>query len=1181
MRRRIVSFLSLAAVASAAIAQTIGPDPTRQVTGQATATDSQIILNEINASRFPLVQIFTTVLKEGKPLKGLTAGDFRVRENQVDQGPLRVEAKLPSLSVVITLDNSGSMKPRMKETKEAAKSFLSYLDPNDTAEVIGFAQQVKVLSTMSANRDAAKKAIDSAEAHGNTALYDALYASIDAFKGMPSRNAVVLLSDGVDDNGVGKQLSKHSIDEVIRFARQANVPLYTIGIGTEVDSALLQNIAQSTGGLSFLTPRPEELKTLYDRIGEQLAGQYLVTYNSNLPGDGTLHQVEVKYGELASSKDYRPQKLVERSAPQPPIVAATPPAPQSTATPAPTGPPPFVLDLEATASGKPVVLSRPENGVVILNIIYSGATESEAQIVITAFTSESGSVTVDILDCGNPTSKQPQPVTKHVRPNEVVPLCLFIQPLPTSAQYTGRLIITAPGAPPLINAVTVQNAPTPASPFVLNLETATSGTPGVLTQPEDGIVRLSITYGGKAPIQAEVKATPFTSESGSVTADILDCGNPASKQPQPAKIQAQPNEVLPLCLFIQPLPTAAKYTGQLIITAPGVAPLIKTVSVARPVPQQGTLVLDHTTISQTVSPSRVSQAVSRKARAAGSVVLRERTGNIALDGISVRLEQVSSSPDSGFDLKKNIKFQLNGRDVDLGRYPPASGDTRSRTITLGGQSVVKMTLHDLRPGDYAATLRFTANNSTSDDAQKLQINIHVRDSVWLAVGWMIIALIISFISTKVLTSQRRRASLLQQIRALRPQWFPSLLPSLPVVWIKAVLRQAERLSRRFWLTSPDLIETNVNNVRSMLGVLDTVHQLRLQLESKLNWLVFRRVVIALDGAVSRLGTSPLTDSALQSINKDLDAFKDSLSYDKFASIFWEDIKPSLESLLNDVEGGNLPADPRARQLMESLKNKLVQALSTPPTNRAAVEEVYREYAKLRILWDQRDKDLQELIEAAQTDIVKFFEIADNRLWERIKSSNKLTIRMPDVNGSNGLQAYQLLQFSVETVDSAIEHSYLFRQKIEFQWKFELKPESRSRKKPATIPPLQPRSRGPVVVQYFPLPGTVSVSVKPVYGNDQTAQEVRTDQKLSIGVSTDFQAYKILAGTEVTAWLIAAMVAITTGLMMFYYKGTSWGTFQDYLTLFLWGIGVDQGKNFLQALQAYSAQPVTPSSGSHS
>jgi Mg-chelatase subunit ChlD len=98
------------------------------VIGQATAVDSQIILNEVNTSRFPLIEIFATVLKDGKPQKGSSAADFRVREDEVDQGPLHVEAKLPPLSVVITLDNSGSMKPRMKETKEAARNFLNSLD---------------------------------------------------------------------------------------------------------------------------------------------------------------------------------------------------------------------------------------------------------------------------------------------------------------------------------------------------------------------------------------------------------------------------------------------------------------------------------------------------------------------------------------------------------------------------------------------------------------------------------------------------------------------------------------------------------------------------------------------------------------------------------------------------------------------------------------------------------------------------------------------------------------------------------------------------------------------------------------------------------------------------------------------------------------------------------------------
>jgi hypothetical protein len=32
---------------------------------------------------------------------------------------------------------------------------------------------------------------------------------------------------------------------------------------------------------------------------------------------------------------------------------------------------------------------------------------------------------------------------------------------------------------------------------------------------------------------------------------------------------------------------------------------------------------------------------------------------------------------------------------------------------------------------------------------------------------------------------------------------------------------------------------------------------------------------------------------------------------------------------------------------------------------------------------------------------------------------------------------------------------------------------------------------------------------------------------------------------------------------------SFGSFHDYLALFTWGVGAEQGKNFLQVLQSYS------------
>jgi Mg-chelatase subunit ChlD len=119
---------------------------------------------------------------------------------------------------VVVLDTSGSMKKRLDDAKVAAKSFVDELATDDKVRVLGFAREVKLLS-IDGNRPSAKAAIDATVARGDTALYDALYSSVALLKDTPGRKAIALLSDGADDDGAGRQLSKHSVDEALALAR--------------------------------------------------------------------------------------------------------------------------------------------------------------------------------------------------------------------------------------------------------------------------------------------------------------------------------------------------------------------------------------------------------------------------------------------------------------------------------------------------------------------------------------------------------------------------------------------------------------------------------------------------------------------------------------------------------------------------------------------------------------------------------------------------------------------------------------------------------------------------------------------------------------------------------------------------------------------------------------------------
>ena len=91
---------------------------------------------------------------------------------------------------------------------------------------------------------------------------------------------------------------------------------------------MLAGFAQSTGGRYFLTPNASELKNIYDQIGLELAGQYLISYTSNLPANGTTREVQVRYQDSMSAKAYQAPSTKEVTE-----STSTPaPAPQTTPT---------------------------------------------------------------------------------------------------------------------------------------------------------------------------------------------------------------------------------------------------------------------------------------------------------------------------------------------------------------------------------------------------------------------------------------------------------------------------------------------------------------------------------------------------------------------------------------------------------------------------------------------------------------------------------------------------------------------------------------------------------------------------------------------------------------------------------------------------------------------------------
>ena len=271
----------------------------------ANSDNRKLTINQIETSQFPKVSIFALVTENEQPVGGLSASDFKVREDEVPQEPIDVAAQVQPLSVIVTLDTSGSMNKAIDTAKAAAASFVDGLGSNDSVGVIGFSRTVSLLSPMSGARAEAKKAIEGLAARGDTALFDALYASLDATRGRPGRRAVVLLSDGVDDDGFGNVLSKKTSADVLALAKELNVPVFTIGLGSEIDEKTLRKVANESGGAYLSAAAAEDLATLYQKLGKQLSGQYHISYTSNLPGDGSVHTIQLLHSGLRGAKAYQ------------------------------------------------------------------------------------------------------------------------------------------------------------------------------------------------------------------------------------------------------------------------------------------------------------------------------------------------------------------------------------------------------------------------------------------------------------------------------------------------------------------------------------------------------------------------------------------------------------------------------------------------------------------------------------------------------------------------------------------------------------------------------------------------------------------------------------------------------------------------------------------------------------
>jgi len=221
----------------------------------------------------------------------LGAGGVEVRENGLRVTGLRVDPLASSglrFGVVLALDSSESMTGAPAAAAlEAARAFVSHRAPAQEVGIVAFNTDISVLRAPTGDGTALRTALAKPPriAYG-THINDALMRSLTLLrKARLSTGSIVLLSDGQE---VGSVIP---LDQVLAAAKEQRVRVFTVGLRSRAfDASALRAIADRTGGSYAEARSAAELAPIYEKLGDQLAGEYLVRYRS---AARPMSQVEV------------------------------------------------------------------------------------------------------------------------------------------------------------------------------------------------------------------------------------------------------------------------------------------------------------------------------------------------------------------------------------------------------------------------------------------------------------------------------------------------------------------------------------------------------------------------------------------------------------------------------------------------------------------------------------------------------------------------------------------------------------------------------------------------------------------------------------------------------------------------------------------------------------------------
>ncbi len=254
-------------------------DFTRTTVDYVSRVKSAISIGKIDASGFEkivsTVQIDSDYLTDVDELKaalkvydcGAEISDFTLKKINYEGS-----------NIMLVCDVSGSMSGNIQDLRDAVVTFITDKNANEDIAVVTFDDTIVDTKFFGTPDDELIAFAQNMQIAGGTDIFSAVTNCLDGFSAEPEdNNVLILMTDGQDNYA---RDAETIYAEIGTRALQKGITVYTMGLGTSVDTNYLSIIAGSGNGEFLYVSDSSSLSSFYDLLHAQVYNQYEITYQA-------------------------------------------------------------------------------------------------------------------------------------------------------------------------------------------------------------------------------------------------------------------------------------------------------------------------------------------------------------------------------------------------------------------------------------------------------------------------------------------------------------------------------------------------------------------------------------------------------------------------------------------------------------------------------------------------------------------------------------------------------------------------------------------------------------------------------------------------------------------------------------------------------------------------------------